>query len=36
VSVFLTGYVGEEDGDGALSAVDNDIVALTSGLKVSF
>ena len=36
VSVFLTGFVGEEDGDGALSTVNNDIVALTSGLKVSF
>ena len=33
VSVFLTGFVGEEDlGSGS----DNDIVALTSGLKVSF
>jgi hypothetical protein len=33
VSVFLTGFVGEEDfGAGG----NNDIVALTSGLKVSF
>lgn len=33
VSVFVTGFVGEEDlGSGD----DNDIVALTSGLKVSF
>jgi hypothetical protein len=33
VSVFLTGYIGEEDlGSGD----DNDIVALTSGLKLSF
>ncbi len=33
VNVFLTGYVGEEDlGGGG----DNDIVAVTSGLKVSF
>jgi hypothetical protein len=36
VSVFVTGFVGEEGGDGALSGVDNDIIALTSGLKVSF
>jgi len=35
VTVFLTGFVGEEDVDGAASE-DNDIVALTSGLKVSF
>jgi hypothetical protein len=33
VSVFLTGYVGEEDlGSGD----DNDIVAVTSGLKLAF
>jgi hypothetical protein len=32
VSVFVTGFVGEEDVDGE----NNDIVALTSGLKVSF
>ena len=34
VSVFVAGFVGEEDGDGA--SADNDIVSLTSGLKVSF
>jgi hypothetical protein len=32
VSVFVTGFIGEEDVDGE----NNDIVALTSGLKVSF
>ncbi|WP_193366795.1 porin [Pelagibius marinus] len=32
VSVFLTGYIGEEDVNGD----DNDIVAVTSGLKLSF
>lgn len=32
VSVFVTGFVGEEE----LGDADNDIVAITSGLKVSF
>jgi outer membrane protein OmpU len=34
VTVFLAGFVGEEDGDGAFE--DNDIVSITSGLKLSF
>ncbi|MEO3427860.1 porin [Pelagibius sp. CAU 1746] len=36
VSVFLTGFVGEEDGDVLGVDVNNDIVAVTSGLKLSF
>jgi outer membrane protein OmpU len=34
VSVFLTGFVGTQDGPNG--GEDNDIVAVTSGLKVSF
>ncbi|MGD1880388.1 MAG: porin [Kiloniellaceae bacterium] len=36
VTVFLTGFVGTQDEPNGSTAGDNDIVAVTSGLKVSF
>ena len=37
VGVFVTGFVGEEDYGGTVNGESsNDILALTSGLKLSF